>query len=351
MGKLFVFVASLHLIVFGALLVLSGCQHSNQDDQKLAHLHEAPSPLGNSSVETVPVEPPRRSAPMRPDWELVEVQVISEQTINSLEPLQPLPVEAELLIPSGTTYTVQKGDSLWSISQRFGIGMDTLAAANQLSKNSTLKIGQQLFIPSDLKISNTIATPSQEMGAIEAQNQAYTVRRGDSLSKIAKRYGTTVGALRALNHLKTDNILVGQTLLIPNGTKNSADTQVQAEIVPLQNPQSYTVRAGDTLSLIAARSGVKVSDLMAWNNIKNPRALKVGQILKLPANTHLEAIPATSEAPAVQLAIPQSEAAPEITIIEVDTVSASLPEGFGDDSAFDAVEATEVIPLESTDTQ
>ena len=98
-------------------------------------------------------------------------------------------------------YTVQSGDSIYSISRRFGITMQELKTANQLTDN-TILIGQQLFIP--IQVSKVIT---------------YTVQSGDSLYKIAKRYNTTVESIRVLNRLTGTTIYVGQRLVIPQYTE------------------------------------------------------------------------------------------------------------------------------------
>lgn len=98
----------------------------------------------------------------------------------------------------------------------------------------------------------------------------YTVRAGDSLWKIAQRYGTTVEALKAANNLTSDNLQIGQVLKIP-----------AAQSGPSPSLQ-YTVRPGDTLWLIAQRYGTTVEALKAANNLTTD-LLNIGQTLKIPA--------------------------------------------------------------------
>lgn len=100
--------------------------------------------------------------------------------------------------PGTVNYTVQAGDSLWLIANRFGTTVDTLMRLNGLTTD-LLRIGQVLKIPSS-------QTPSYT---------EYTVRPGDSLWRIANRYGTTVDAIMRLNGLTTDLLSIGQVLRIP----------------------------------------------------------------------------------------------------------------------------------------
>lgn len=98
----------------------------------------------------------------------------------------------------------------------------------------------------------------------------YTVRRGDTLWGIARRYNTTVGALAGLNHIANPNLIYpGQVLNLPRDAAPSART--------------YTVRRGDTLWSIARRYDTTVSALAGLNHIANPALIYPGQVLELPA--------------------------------------------------------------------
>ena len=100
--------------------------------------------------------------------------------------------------PKGeNTYTVKKGDSLYVIANKYGITVDELKAANNLSSN-LLNIGQTLLIP---KTSNY---------------ETYIVVSGDSLYKIANKFNTTIDKLKSVNNLKNDDLSIGQVLIIPS---------------------------------------------------------------------------------------------------------------------------------------
>lgn len=98
-------------------------------------------------------------------------------------------------------YTVQSGDSIYSIAQRFGLPMQQLLTANQLTDN-VITIGQKLFIP--IQVSKVIT---------------YTVLPGDSLYKIARKYNTLIESISVLNRLQSTNLYVGQRLVIPQYTE------------------------------------------------------------------------------------------------------------------------------------
>ncbi|OYV48702.1 MAG: hypothetical protein B7X06_00850, partial [Verrucomicrobia bacterium 21-51-4] len=191
------------------------------------------------------------------------------QAHESEQPLQPLTATAAA---TGSTYTVQKGDSLWAISQRTGVSVSALAAANNLSPKSGLKLGQVLTIPGKdaAQLASTASAQSSASQATDMSQETteYTVRSGDSLSKIANRCGTTVAALKSINGLTSDTIRSGQKLVLP-GKSGSSTVAKAATAAPkaIEHPVNYTVQSGDTLSGIASRYGLKSADIMAWNNI------------------------------------------------------------------------------------
>ena len=95
-----------------------------------------------------------------------------------------------------TTYTVQAGDTLYSIARRYNTTVDAIKSLNHLSSN-VLSIGQVLKIPTS---SSSLIT--------------HTVERGDTLYSIARRYNTTVSAIKAMNNLTSDILTIGQVLRI-----------------------------------------------------------------------------------------------------------------------------------------
>ena len=151
-------------------------------------------------------------------------------------------------ISTPNTYTVQKGDSLWSIAKQFGVAVDEIKKANNLTTNM-LSIGQVLSIPT-----------------VEESSNVYIVQKGDSLYKIAGKYNTTVNELIKLNNLTSQNLSIGQKLLIP--------TIEEVEDV-------YIVKSGDTLYKLASIYNTSIDDLMKINNLTS-NILSIGQILKLP---------------------------------------------------------------------
>ena len=155
----------------------------------------------------------------------------------------------------GDYYTVKKGDSLWSIANKFGTTVKKLKEINKLSTN-VLKVGQTLKITS---VEETI--PDEYL--------LYTVKKGDTLYDIAASYGTTVETLKTINNLGNSNLTINQQIFIPKDTKSSVNKNI------------YVVKNGDTLFDIAKLKGVTVNEIKEANNLKTD-TLQIGQVLNIP---------------------------------------------------------------------
>jgi LysM repeat protein len=113
---------------------------------------------------------------------------------------------------------------------------------------------------------------------------SYTVVKGDTLSGIASRYGTSVSAIRSANGLRSDNLIrVGQKLKVPKGSGAVASRSSSSGSKPAARSSggSYTVKSGDSLWEIARRNNTTVAKLKSANGLSSDN-LKIGQKLKLP---------------------------------------------------------------------
>jgi LysM repeat protein len=145
----------------------------------------------------------------------------------------------------------------------------------------------------------------------------YTVQAGDSLSKIAVKFGVTTRELMELNSLKDPNkIRVGQKLILPSYAAETPRPVKASHPKPASTPAGageYVVQKGDTLSGIAQKLGTTTRALIEANHIENPNSIRVGQKLVVPAGATKKEVaqPAKTEASAPP-APPAPPAAPEM---------------------------------------
>lgn len=225
-------------------------------------------------------------------------------------------------------YTVQSGDTLSGIANRFSTTVNTLAHLNDIQNVNRIYVGQHLLVrqaaPSTPSQSaqptqpTQPVQPSQQPQASQPQASApaqttnsnsssssnqsvqrsYTVKSGDTLSGIASRYNTSYTQLAYINHIANPNrIYVGQVLQLD---ANSTITNSQTTPTPAPAPSTptnsghatnnnstatvsstYTVKSGDTLSAIASRYGVSYQQLAQTNGIANPNRIYVGQVIRV----------------------------------------------------------------------
>ena len=127
-----------------------------------------------------------------------------------------------------------------------------------------------------------------------SDSNVYVVKSGDVLSKIAAAHGCRTADLKELNGIKDANkIIVGQKLLLPDGSKPSTSKPAAKPAAPAKAGEGeYIVKSGDALSKIAAAHGCKTKDLMELNGIKDANKIRIGQKLKLPGAAPAPAAPA-----------------------------------------------------------
>ena len=202
-----------------------------------------------------------------------ELKELNNLTSNIIDVGDTLKVKnAEEVLPEDyLIYTVQKGDSLYKIANQYNTTVDILKQINNLPGTS-LQINQQLFIPKDGNIDITI---DQDKEGIK-----YIVKSGDTLYQIATSYGVSVDNIKKANNLTSNILSIGQELIIPVD-----DTIVEEVDPPTAAGINYVVKSGDNLYSIANKYGVSVDDIKNTNNLLS-NTLQIGQILKIPGTSN-----------------------------------------------------------------
>lgn len=163
-------------------------------------------------------------------------------------------------------YTVRAGDNLSKIANKHYVSVSLIQDINKLPNND-LRIGQVLNIP---KSPNNAASNLAQYARSAAPRRTYTVRQGDTLSRIATQQKVSVNELKRWNKLSSDALKIGQNLSLAANTQPPRKTSATL----------YKVRSGDSLYAIAKRHKVSLKQLQNWNP-KVSKALKPGQTLAL----------------------------------------------------------------------
>ena len=178
---------------------------------------------------------------------------------------------------SAATYTVKSGDTLSGIAKKYGTTYTTIMNLNGL-KSTLIKVGQKL------QVNGTASTSSSSNSKTNTSSTTYTVKSGDTLSGIAKKYGTTYTAIMNLNGMKSTLIKVGQKLQVSGTASTSTSTSSSSTSTSSSktntNTTTYTVKSGDTLSGIAKKYGTTYTTIMNLNGLKST-FITVGQKLKV----------------------------------------------------------------------
>lgn len=206
-------------------------------------------------------------------------------------------------------YTIQNGDNLGSIAEKYNVSITEIKQWNKLKGNSvalgkSLKIKTNTLIvnPKEIKIIPELTKKTAEdaiastenLEKAEVQTKEYVVQAGDNLGSIAKKYGKTVAELKEWNNLTSNNIGLGKSLIV---SKNLEDASVNTTTVTIASnsidsfkkkansqknmEQDYYVKKGDSLYSISKKyPGVTISDIKKWNGIKD-EDIKPGMKLKI----------------------------------------------------------------------
>lgn len=215
---------------------------------------EPTTPAPASTAEATPAAPPTETSQTSEPTVISVAQESPTLPPSTITPLTPTPSAGPV------EYTVQWGDTLFSLARRYDTSVDAIVALNSLPNASSISVGQVLSIPG---ASGVTPVPGGE----------YIVQPGDTLFSIAQRHNTTVAAIQHANGIVNPWLIrVGQRLIIPQGTTP-----------PPPGGNTYVVQPGDTLYSIAARFGKNVWDIVVANNLSNPNLIQVGQVLTIPS--------------------------------------------------------------------
>jgi len=235
-------------------------------------------------------------------WSISKRYTISLEsilTLNNIKDKDTLSIGQIIKIPQNnlpavdyTMYIVKKGDTIWSVAQRYNLSVDLILVSNNIENPELISIGQEIKIP--LRKNTITETNIVKQEVIDKENSiinnnisysenaepiVYIVKAGDNLWNISQKYGFSVEVIIDVNNIRDKELLsLGQKLEIPAiGGGVSKSNQKQGPTII-----TYTVVKGDNLWSISQRYDVKMNNIISTNNLKEISRLSVGQKLKLP---------------------------------------------------------------------
>jgi N-acetylmuramoyl-L-alanine amidase len=205
-------------------------------------------------------------------------------------------------------YTIERGDTISGIAGKFGLDTNAVLSLNNLQANTIIYPGQKIRLGGDAPAAET------QPDAPTSTGSSYTVTAGDTLSAIAARHGVRLSEVLGWNGLNMGSIIypgqkirlgAGSPAPVPAAPAPAAPAPAApAAPAPATTGGSYTVVAGDTLGAIAARHGVRLSEVLGWNGLNMGSIIYPGQKIRIGSGTPAPSTPApvvtesTSVAPA-----------------------------------------------------
>jgi len=190
------------------------------------------------------------------------------------------------------THTVQSGESLYSISERYGVRLTDLRNWNNISiGNDILQLGSKLIIASTREADATLAS-QKAIESVSNNSRSSTIthkiRKGETLAQIADDYNTSIESIKKLNKIKrTSSIVAGEEITIQASASLLAKSSLRDKIptrLAGTTAKYHKVKKGENLSVIAALYGIKEQDIQTWNPSLNGDVIIAGEQLKVYTN-------------------------------------------------------------------
>jgi len=178
-------------------------------------------------------------------------------------------------------HKIRSGESLSSIAAKYGVTVAQLKEWNNLKSNNIYK-GKKLVVYSGNTRNLTLNSASNKT------TTKYKVRKGESLSEIATKFGVTIAQLKKWNNLKSNSVRIGQVLTVhgKDDVRSYGDNTVKRN----SNVIKYVVKKGDSIGKIAQNFNVAINDIKKWNNLKNNNIV-AGKTLILYSDSEVDTKP------------------------------------------------------------
>ncbi|SDL86179.1 Soluble lytic murein transglycosylase [Arthrobacter sp. ov407] len=209
-------------------------------------------------------------------------------------------------------YTIARGDTISSVAGRYGLDTFAVLKLNNLKANTLIYPGQKIKLtgskpaPAATPAARASSTSAAVTKAASSAGRVYVVKAGDTLSAIATRHGVGLSEVVKWNGLGMSSVIYpGQKVKVGGGSSSPAPaaTKPATNSAPASSG-SYTIKAGDTLSGIAARNGARLSDVLSANQLTMSSIIYPGQKLVIPGASTIA--PASSKPAATTPLVPST---------------------------------------------
>ena len=213
-----------------------------------------------------------------------------------------------------TLYTVRSGDTVGHIAARYRTSVSAIVSENNLNSRAFIRVGQVLRIPglsgsgsSGNSNASSSSNGSSSSSSSSSAGTTHTVRAGDTVWALANRHGTTVARIISANNLNSNGMIrIGQHLSIPGSSSGSSSggsssggsssgstgsssggssSSSSGSSSNSSSSRTHTVRAGETVSHLAARYGTSVSSIVSANSLGSNALIRIGQRLTIPGSS------------------------------------------------------------------
>lgn len=218
-------------------------------------------------------------------------KIISGQTLKiyTLDPVVSVVDNGNNSGENVNYHHISRGETINSIARKYGVGIDDIRQWNNLSSNKIIA-GQTLKIYSNqntqvaVKTDKTVTT---NKGKNSGDVVYYEIKKGDTIGQIAEKFKVSIANLRSWNDISGNKIVAGKTLAIYSDNK----TRTQKNTISDSGIKYHIIQKGETISQIAEKYTVSMSDLRKWNNIDDNKII-AGQKIVIKgsgstANVHI----------------------------------------------------------------
>ncbi|MFA4915972.1 MAG: LysM peptidoglycan-binding domain-containing protein [Syntrophales bacterium] len=187
---------------------------------------------------------------------------------------KPSPVLASVQ-PLTIKHRVKRKETLASIAQRYKTSVKAIRTCNHISPRRSIHVGQYLDIPVRNYRYARAKENQEPSNKVTGKLTKYNVKKGDTLSSLARRFNTNVSEIKKINRLRGNPIKIGQIIMVaPNKKGNNNKASVNTTAVT-----KYTVKKGDSLSKIAEKNNISLNQLLNLNNLARIDTITPGQVI------------------------------------------------------------------------